>query len=654
MRIALVTSLEGKGLQVDAELVQGLLQTWGHEAELIAYDQPWPGGEFDLGICFEVVVPNLFAQIPRWFWFPNCEWLKPEMVKPAQKFDLILAKTRAAETSLLQSFPNVVYTGFLTRDQYDGTVAREKRFLHIGGAGGYRNTPAVIAAWREYRYWNGTEAESAELTIVSRSTTVTFEETPGITFIKRATDEEIKRLQNSHLFHLYPSAAEGWGHALHEAEGVGAILLTADAAPMNEIDAPFFIPATKIRQENLATLYSVNPAHIREAVPKMMAQTQVEIETRQWAARDRFEMGNAEFTKLFWPLLAAPVPTSKTKPCKYGDVTCPCQDGDPCHYEGENPMTPPRKEARTQKARIALLGNFGPPHSTENDLAWTLRDMGHDLLKFQENKVMTEQILEDCKQWGVDLLCFVHTHGWNTPGVMSLDELWQQLRRHGVKTCSFHLDKYWGLNQNDHREDLIGRHAFWKTDAVFTADGADHPWPKRLVNHYWLPPGVVGRDCIPGQYRDDLAVDVGFVGARSYHPEYPFRGELISFLEQTYGDRFRIFSGFRGQVLNDLYASMKICVGDCCFSGEPNYWSDRLPEACGRGAFLLHPQIEGMCIPTATYVPRSLDDLRQKIDYYLEHDEERELIRKAAHKHVAEHDTYHNRMKALLEITGVS
>ena len=26
--------------------------------------------------------------------------------------------------------------------------------------------------------------------------------------------------------------------------------------------------------------------------------------------------------------------------CKYGDPTCPCQDGDMCHYEGPNPMQP--------------------------------------------------------------------------------------------------------------------------------------------------------------------------------------------------------------------------------------------------------------------------------------------------------------------------
>ena len=27
--------------------------------------------------------------------------------------------------------------------------------------------------------------------------------------------------------------------------------------------------------------------------------------------------------------------------CRYGDMTCPCQDGLLCHYEGPNPMLPP-------------------------------------------------------------------------------------------------------------------------------------------------------------------------------------------------------------------------------------------------------------------------------------------------------------------------
>jgi hypothetical protein len=33
--------------------------------------------------------------------------------------------------------------------------------------------------------------------------------------------------------------------------------------------------------------------------------------------------------------------TKDAAKCKYGDALCPCQDGDMCHYEGQNPMKPP-------------------------------------------------------------------------------------------------------------------------------------------------------------------------------------------------------------------------------------------------------------------------------------------------------------------------
>lgn len=32
-------------------------------------------------------------------------------------------------------------------------------------------------------------------------------------------------------------------------------------------------------------------------------------------------------------------PAART--CPHGDPTCPCQDGDACHYEGDDPMQPP-------------------------------------------------------------------------------------------------------------------------------------------------------------------------------------------------------------------------------------------------------------------------------------------------------------------------
>jgi hypothetical protein len=42
--------------------------------------------------------------------------------------------------------------------------------------------------------------------------------------------------------------------------------------------------------------------------------------------------------------------------CPHGDPCCPCRDGDSCHYEGENPMTPPLKllEQRIETLERAL------------------------------------------------------------------------------------------------------------------------------------------------------------------------------------------------------------------------------------------------------------------------------------------------------------
>jgi len=59
----------------------------------------------------------------------------------------------------------------------------------------------------------------------------------------------------------------------------------------------------------------------------------------------------------------------KGQPCKFGDVACPCQDGDPCHFEGENPMTPP-----TLLTAIPQSAEFskGDPQKTEP--AYSYRD----------------------------------------------------------------------------------------------------------------------------------------------------------------------------------------------------------------------------------------------------------------------------------------
>jgi len=223
----------------------------------------------------------------------------------------------------------------------------------------------------------------------------------------------------------------------------------------------------------------------------------------------------------------------------------------------------------------------------------------------------------------------------------------------GVKTMSYHLDVYWGLNAWDKREDNIGKHPSWKVQYFFSTVGdRDEDFRKRGVNHHWLPPGVVEYGCYEGKAYD--SIDVGFAGSINYHPEYPWRKTMVEALQKNYGPRFRVFQGRREQDLNNLYASVKVLVGDHCFAGQPKYWSDRLPETCGRGGFIVYPKTEGMTIPTATYEPQNVGDLIAKIDYYLGHVVEREEIRKRCFEHVKAHDTYTHRLQEVLKVMGLA
>lgn len=300
--------------------------------------------------------------------------------------------------------------------------------------------------------------------------------------------------------------------------------------------------------------------------------------------------------------------------------------------------------------KIAFLGNFSVPYSTESHHKWTWERLGHTVIPVQENRMTAGQFVEACR--GADLAQITHTHGWG-PAEPEMRDAMAKVKAMGVPTFSYHLDYYWGLDQWDRRASRVGQTWDWKVDYFFSTDGGHEDFYKeRGVNHRWLPPGVVEYGCKPGTFRPELACDVAFVGSVSYHPEYPFRGDLVTKLQGHYGTRFKHFQGYREDRLNDLYASVKVAVGDHVFAGGPRYWSDRLPETCGRGGFLIYPRTEGLTIPVVTYTPQNFEDLVSKVDYHLQFSEEREVVRKECFEHVRGHDTYTHRLKTVLEVMG--
>jgi len=187
---------------------------------------------------------------------------------------------------------------------------------------------------------------------------------------------------------------------------------------------------------------------------------------------------------------------------------------------------------------------------------------------------------------------------------------------------------------------------------VFSAKG---------INHFWMPPGVFEPECSLAEPVPEMVQDVIFVGSYGYHPEWPYRRELIDWLKTTYRSRFTHHdhaSGMRGHRLNQLYASAKVVVGDSCCPGfkQTRYWSDRVPETLGRGGFLIHPWIRGIEEQFQDrkhfieYEYGNLRNLATDIQFYLEHTEARERIRLAGHEWVKAHHTYTHRVKAMLDI----
>ncbi len=312
-------------------------------------------------------------------------------------------------------------------------------------------------------------------------------------------------------------------------------------------------------------------------------------------------------------------------------------------------------------AKIAFLGNFRVDYTSETHHANTLESMGHKVIRLQESEAKSEDILKssiDC-----DLFIWIHTHGWRTPGKYEMGQVLRTLADYKIPTMTYHLDLWFGLQR---QKDLNNHPVYKYIGHFFTVDKKMADWfnQKTNVKGHYVPAGVYDKECIFKQI--ELTNDIAFVGSKKYHPEWDYRPKLIDWLGNTYGDKFKHYgigglASVRGLKLNKVYWSTKIVIGDtlCINFKYPDYWSDRVYETMGRGGFIIHPYISGMEKEFENkkhlvfYEYGNFKQLKELIDYYLEHDEEREAIRKAGHELVKQNYTYKNRWQQILKELGI-
>lgn len=314
------------------------------------------------------------------------------------------------------------------------------------------------------------------------------------------------------------------------------------------------------------------------------------------------------------------------------------------------------------------------PFTSENHYAQTFEKLGHKVLRLQEPMVTTDRVWQEAMN--ADMFFWVHTHGWELKGQRTMNEVLRKLRGRGIPTVAYHLDLYMGLQRWKEYENSD----YFKVEHFFTVDKVMADWlnANTETKGHYLPAGVFEPECYIGEKDDRFKYDVVFVGSRRYHPEWQYRPRLIQWLEQTYGDRFAHFGNdgkhmVRGDELNRLYATAKVVVGDtlCPDFDYPYYWSDRVYETTGRGGFIIHPQIFGIQdefstydfkvddgmfwdaapapVELVTYAYNDFTMLKQRIDYFLKNDTERESIRMAGHERTKRDHTYTQRLQTIID-----
>lgn len=314
---------------------------------------------------------------------------------------------------------------------------------------------------------------------------------------------------------------------------------------------------------------------------------------------------------------------------------------------------------------IAFLGNFGVDYSSESQYVVTMEAMGHEVVKLQEGEVDSVEILAAASESNV--FVWVHTHGWNTPGKMTMDVVLELLETAHIPTITYHLDLWKGL---DRERDLETDPFYKQIGHFFATDRLMTDWfnENTKVKGHYLPAGVFKNETIMLDKDDKIVPEVVFVGSRGYHQEWLYRPLLIDWLKETYGTNFGHYSGEEGTLglkrglhLNQLLANTKIVVGDslCLNFDYPDYWSDRVYEIMGRGGFLIMPYIRGLDNyfedgkHLVFYEFGDFEDLKNKIDFYLENDEAREYIRHQGFELVKKRDTYTNRWDAIFKELGL-
>jgi hypothetical protein len=318
-KINIIGKSNGVGLTRDIALLADSLRSIGHEVAVHAIDteqarrrrsllsqsvvglqHTWHRFKWgrrdaaDLNLMLEHVWPEFLSRARRNIVVPNPEWFDSHDLRFLKFIDAVWAKTHQTDKIFQRLGRATQFVGFDSEDRYDPRVRRERRCFHLAGKSMMKGTGRLLDEWARQPHW-------PTLTVVQHSDSVQGPTVSAANIDLRVgylDDAELRREQNACMFHLCPSLTEGWGHYIVEALGVGAVPITVDAPPMNELvtaERGLLVPHERTGVQRLAQTHYFSTAGLALAMERAMAMSDGEWARLSANGRGWFEANRRDF-----------------------------------------------------------------------------------------------------------------------------------------------------------------------------------------------------------------------------------------------------------------------------------------------------------------------------------------------------------------------
>lgn len=290
-----------------------------------------------------------------------------------------------------------------------------------------------------------------------------------------------------------------------------------------------------------------------------------------------------------------------------------------------------------KKLKIIYLGNFGNENSdkTEEHIKDAFEQLGHEVVAIKESSFTADDILAVKDP---DLFLF-HKGGLSVN--FPLETLIKVLNYLTCKKVFWYFDKVF-----PDREEYIESIADY-VDIGFLTDDT-YLRRHKFKNLFCLRQGIGQEETSLGSLKKEYECDIAFTG-NIYSED---RRQMEMLLKSIYGDKFKVFDNVFNRDLYDLCASAKIVLAPM-YPNDEFYWSSRIYMVLGSGGFLIHPDLYGLKEEFeegkhfAGY--KTIKEMKDTIDFFLEHKPERKMIQQEGYQHCIENYTYQNRVEEMLK-----